>query len=86
MNGGKYVVKDLYEADITGKYELKLNGDTYNLEINKRNGKRLAKIVVNDTTTIKVNCSYSGESVTLRFVPGEKEEGPTKSLVEDSFL
>lgn len=72
IQGQPYVVNDMHAPDLSGRYVLALNGDSYDLEISGKPGRAEAKIVVDDTTSIKVNLSVDEEMVSLSFNPDAK--------------
>jgi imidazolonepropionase-like amidohydrolase len=74
VQGVRYPVKDLKEKDNSGKYELKVGTVSYTVEISGKPGEQKAKIMVNDSTTIKVTAKFDANLVTLIFSP-DKEEG-----------
>lgn len=81
IQGRPYVINDMHAPDLAGKYVLAMNGDSYDLEISGKPGRPRAKIVVNDTTDIKVNLSLDEEMVSLRFNPDpDAKSGEVVSL------
>ena len=73
IQGKKYIVNPIDQPEIAGKYTLSFAGNDYNLEISGKPGKPEAKIVLNDTTNIKVNAKVRGELVTLNFNVEDEE-------------
>lgn len=81
IQGQSYKINDMMAPDLGGQYVLALGNESYNLEVSGKPGRPQAKIVVNDTTDIKVNLSLDEEMVTLSFNPDPKDkEGGMVSL------
>ncbi|PHN02603.1 amidohydrolase family protein [Flavilitoribacter nigricans] len=90
IQGKPYKLNDMVAPDLSGQYVLALGGDSYDLEISGKPGRPQAKIVVNDTTDVKVNLSLDEEMVSLSFNPDPKDkEGGMISLsgwIQDKSL
>ncbi len=65
VQGKPFVLKALEEVDLSGNYDLKVGDDTYKLKVEKTK----MSIVVNDSTTTKVNHSYKNGLMSISFKP-----------------
>ena len=74
IQGKAYILKKMDQPDFGGQYNLVVNGITHQLQITGEPGKPQAKIVVNDTTDIKVKMSVDEKLVTLDFNPDLKNK------------
>ncbi|MDN5213834.1 amidohydrolase family protein [Fulvivirgaceae bacterium BMA12] len=73
IQGKRYVINPMDQLELAGKYDLNFMGNSYNLEISGKPGKHSAKIIINDTTSVKVKMKVQRELVTLNFDIGDKE-------------
>ena len=69
--GNRYIIHDIRAAELTGKYDLKLDDKNYNLQITEENGELMSKLQLTDTTEIKVISDFSDGNVFLSFRPCE---------------
>ncbi len=67
VQGHAHQLIDPDQKDISGKYELKIKDETYDLNISGVPGKFEFKVALNDSTKIDVKSSVSKELVTLSF-------------------
>ncbi|MFA0963733.1 amidohydrolase family protein [Roseivirga sp. BDSF3-8] len=68
VQGDKHVVNDMTLADHRGVYTLNAGGDTHTLEVSGEPGKPKVELVVNDSTTLPVNATFTDSNlVTLVF-------------------
>lgn len=74
VQGTRYEFKPLEKLDFAGKYELIIGSDNYSMEVSGDAGSQKAKIVVNDTTDIKLKSKFYKDLVEFNFSP-EVEEG-----------
>ena len=74
IQGKAYSINDMNAPDLNGKYILAVADQSYNLEITGKQGSPKGKIVLNDTTDIKVNLSLDGEMLNLSFNPIPKDK------------
>jgi imidazolonepropionase-like amidohydrolase len=70
--GDRYQIKALEQLDYSGKYELKVGASSYALEISGEAGANEAKIVVTDTTSVKVVAKFEPNLVQFSYSPVEK--------------
>ncbi len=73
VQGQRNIFKPLNYADYSGTYDLKTGNELHKLEISGEPDKLSAKIKVNDTTTIKVDCSLEEETIQLSFIQKDKK-------------
>ncbi|MTI40669.1 amidohydrolase family protein [Fulvivirga lutimaris] len=69
VQGNKYQFKALEGPDYAGKYDLKVGSDTYKMEISGDAGSQSAKLVINDSTDIKVTSTFGEDLADLTFSP-----------------
>ena len=74
VQGKSYLVNKLPGANLAGKYELGIFRDRYNFEVNDKAGKLSGKIIVDDSTSLKVNIEQFDGQLTLSYTP-EGQEG-----------
>ena len=74
VQGHRYEFKPLDTKDYAGKYDLKIGSDSYKMEVSGEPGSQSAKIVVNDTTDIKLKTKFDKNLIEVSFTP-EKEKG-----------
>jgi imidazolonepropionase-like amidohydrolase len=74
VQGTRYEFKPLEKLDFGGKYELIIGSNNYLMEVSGDAGSQKAKIVVNDTTDIKLKSKFNKDLVEFNFSP-EGEEG-----------
>ena len=73
VQGHRFEFKSLEKEDYAGKYDLKIGADTYKVEVSGEPGNQSAKIVVNDTTTIKLKTKFDENLIEITFTPQDKE-------------
>lgn len=73
VQGMKYKISDLSTPDYAGKYDLKVGDTSFVLEISGEAGSHSAKIVVNDSTDLKVKLKIEESRITLLFKAEEAE-------------
>ena len=74
VQGKPYIIKAIDDSQYNGVYTLKIGDDTYNLEVSGKAGAPSFKIVVNDSTSIKVKGAIKDGLVTLGFKTDKKAE------------
>lgn len=74
IQGKMYKINDRVTPDLSGQYVLAYGDQSYDLEISGKPGRPQAKIVLNDSTDIKVNLSMDEEMVNLSFNPDPKDK------------
>jgi imidazolonepropionase-like amidohydrolase len=72
IDGVAYENKSMDSKDHSGQYDLSIDGKIYQLHISGEAGSNKAKIVVNDTTDLKVNFIAKGNSIQFSFTPEEE--------------
>ncbi|MEQ9304809.1 MAG: amidohydrolase family protein, partial [Marinoscillum sp.] len=77
VQGQKYDYSELKPDDYAGAYDLKVGTDIYKLEVSGDAGSHSAKIVVNDSTDIKVKLSIKGNTASMSFTE-EDAAGATR--------
>jgi imidazolonepropionase-like amidohydrolase len=68
IRGEAFVLKQLEEPNLDGKYQLQVGSERYNLVVNNK-----MKIEINDSTSIDVKHDYSKDLITLSFSPSKEE-------------
>ncbi len=68
IRGEAFVVKQLEEPNLDGKYQLQVGGQQYSLVVDNK-----MKIEVNDSTEIDVKHNYSKGLISLSFSPSKEE-------------
>lgn len=91
VQGKPFVFGELSKVDLAGTYELKVNNQTYNLQIKGPSGKQEMHIIVDDSTKVAVKHNLKGEIITMSFKPHGEEQhlrlsGPVKSLKGQAIL
>ena len=74
VNGKPHVFEALEKEDLSGKYQLNIDNKTYQLEVSGKAGQQEMKIVVNDSTNVKVNHTIKNGLLSLSFIPHEEEK------------
>ena len=74
VKGKPFVFGDLEKDDLSGAYQLELDGKTYQLEVTGKAGKQEMKIVVNDSTNVKVKHKIKNDLLSLSFIPHKEEK------------
>ncbi len=69
VQGHRYELVPMDVADLTGNYTLTVGTASYDLEVGGMPGKQHMKIVVNDSTTIKVTHKLDDQLISLWFNP-----------------
>jgi imidazolonepropionase-like amidohydrolase len=77
IQGQQFSIKPFSVIDESGKYDFIVAGNTFNLEISGEPGKHAAKILINDSTSIKLKADFGKENVTLSYSP-EGEDGDVR--------
>jgi imidazolonepropionase-like amidohydrolase len=67
VQGHSHQLIDPNQKDISGKYELTLNGKTYDLNITGKPGKFEFKVALNDSSKLDVKSTVAKDLVTLSF-------------------
>ena len=75
IQGERYPTKKANLKDFSGEYDLAVNQQLFKMEIRGRLGKQYTKIIINDSTKIKVDSKFVGDNITMMFTP-EGEEKP----------
>ncbi len=75
VKGERFVLKPFTERDLTGAYELKVDGKNYAVEVGGKAAKPKFEIVVNDSTRVPVSHSEGKGSLGLSFKPDEEAKG-----------
>ncbi len=79
VQGNKYVIKNMNENDITGKYTFKVGGEAYFMSIGGTTD--VPKFdVLKDTLKLKTSANFSKNALTLSFETGKKEATETYTL------
>ncbi|MFK7934695.1 MAG: amidohydrolase family protein [Saprospiraceae bacterium] len=73
VQGKRMVATDATATELAGDYELKVNGESYDLKITSKSGKHDAKIIVNDSTKTKVALTVNEPLMTIAFQPEGKD-------------
>lgn len=73
IQGHRHVFKPLHTTDFAGKYDLKVGAETLKMEISGEPGSQSAKLVINDSTDIKVSAQFTEDLIELVYSPEEKE-------------
>jgi imidazolonepropionase-like amidohydrolase len=71
--GHKYIIHDIRVAELQGKYDLKLEDKTYQLQISIEQGDLKTLIHESDSSEIKVKSNYSDGNIFLSFKADAKE-------------
>lgn len=74
VQGHPYVISDMDQRDIAGEYSLKVGADTHKLEVSGKPGKQEGKIIVNDSTSIKVTIGGDDQLINLSYNPDASKE------------
>ncbi|MCB0631945.1 MAG: amidohydrolase family protein [Saprospiraceae bacterium] len=74
IQGKRFKINDMLAPDLNGKYVLAVAGQSYNLEISGKPGRPQAKLMMNDTTEVKVNMSIDDDMISMNFVPDPKDK------------
>lgn len=69
--------KPLDVADNAGKYNLMVDGKTYEMEVSGKPGSQKAKVIVNDSTSIDIKGKFEKNLVSMSFA----EDSETKELI-----
>ena len=75
IQGIPYRLNPLSSNDFNGNYTLTIDGKTYQMEVSGEAKSPKAKIIVNDTTDIKIKSKFSKELITLSFQPEKEAKG-----------
>ena len=74
VRGIKYIINKKDPSDVSGYYTLTVASTDFNLEVKGKAGKEAFKIIVNDSTSIKVDASLDGDLINFRFKPAEENQ------------
>lgn len=77
IQGEKYEFAELDPADFAGKYDLKVGSNAYSMQVSGEPGSPSAKIVINDSTDIKLSFSITDNQIKIKF-RGEGEAADTR--------
>ena len=77
VQGQKYEIAELDPKDYAGNYDLKVGDSSYAMEISGDAGKHSAKLVINDSTDVKVKLAIKNKTVALSFT-NEDDEASTR--------
>lgn len=83
IRGKKYILNDYNIVDIRGKYDINIQGKTYDLTVKGNIGKPSGTIqIINgkDTTNIKTTITVKGQTVSLSFNPKDDFQKSTIRL------
>jgi len=75
IQGHAYRLSPMSHEDFTGEYTLTVNDKTYKMEVSGEAKSPKAKIIVNDSTDIKVKAKFSDELLSLSFQPEKDSKG-----------
>ncbi len=75
IQGHPYRLSPLSTKDFTGNYTVKINGESYNMQVTGDAKSPKAKIVVNDSTDLKVKAKFSEDLISLSFPPSKDATG-----------
>lgn len=75
IQGKPYMIKDIDDSQYNGIYTLKFADKSYNLEISGKVGAPSFKIVVNDSTTIKVKGKVNDGLISMSFKENKEDDG-----------
>jgi len=73
IQGEPYRLSPLSTKDFTGNYTLTINGESYNMKVTGDAKSPKAKIIVNDSTDLKIKSKFSEELISLSFQPSKDE-------------
>jgi len=74
VQGRKYEISELTQPDYAGKYDLKVGDQAYAMEVFGEPGSHSAKIVVNDSTDIKLTFKIKNNQITITYKEQDQEE------------
>lgn len=74
VQGTRYEFKPLEKLDFGGKYDLSIGVSKYDMEVSGDAGSQKAKIVVNDSTDIKLKSKFNKDLVEFNYSP-DGEDG-----------
>ncbi len=78
VKGERFVLKPFTERDLTGAYDLKVDGKTYAVEVTGKPAAPKFEIVVNDSTRIPLKHTEGKGSLGLSFKPSEDAKGKVR--------
>lgn len=73
IQGKPYPVEEMDAPDYAGVYDLMIGEQRHTLEISGKPGQQKARLIIDDTTDVKVSLKLDGEMLTLGFAP-EKDK------------
>ncbi|MFT6882649.1 MAG: imidazolonepropionase-like amidohydrolase [Marinoscillum sp.] len=71
--GQKFEFSDLEKVDLAGAYELQVGTESFKMEISGEPASQSVKLVINDSTDVKVKFSQKSKIVSMTFSPKEGE-------------
>ncbi len=74
VQGKPYEVNPIPQENLSGKYDLQIFRQIHDMEVSQKDGKTKAKLIVNDSTSTKVNIKVDKGQLTLSLTP-EGESG-----------
>lgn len=83
IRGKKYIINDYTLIDIRGKYHVNISQNVYNLTVEGSISKPTGKIKIiaeKDTTSIKTDIQFFGNSISISFNPKDKFQQTTIRL------
>ncbi len=80
INGHRYEILPLDTPNWQGKYDLTIGGETYLLEADKAGE---LKIIINDTSSIKVKSSFANAWIKMNFEDNNKQNWSLSGTVND---
>ncbi len=78
IQGKPYILEDKNARDASGYYTLKVDEDTYPLEVSGKAGKNKFKLVVNDTTKVEADAIVEGELINMSYVLDKEDNMRTR--------
>lgn len=80
VQGKRYIIESEESLDVNGDYDLKVNGETYALNISGSPADTQFKIDINDSTEVKVKSTIKDGNITLNFNPDAEISNNTYRL------
>lgn len=74
IQGNRYAFKPLEKTDFAGKYDLTIGNTAYKMQVEGKAGSQTSKLVINDSTSIKLKTKFEKDLVSMSFTP-QKEQG-----------
>ncbi len=87
VQGQKYAYKELSPEDYAGKYDFKVGDSTYAMEISGEAGSNTAKLVINDSTDVKLKFNVNTKRVVITYKLEEDDADIrlTGWIIEEGF-